>query len=374
MQHLSISITGNTLTVDDYTPIPSGTVGATAKVTFGDDWAQYNKVLVWKSFNDFNPMAIPFYLQEGETVVPWEIVREIGSFKVGVYGMKEGVRRVALWSDELEILRGTTTYPQAPPPPTSAGYSKLLADVSTVLSRTNDLEAAVADTEAAKETAVISAEKAEEYAGAANDYLTGTVEARAAAEASAKTAKDAEKICTDAADAAALSEKNAAVSEENAKASEDAAKLSETNSKDSEEKASQAYEDFLNQLGTDVPTLVGGKIPMSQIPATATQEIYTVTSEDELTSLTAQRGDLAELIEEVGGEQTITKTWQCLGDSTVRDNWVVWGTSYAVSAGNATTAENAENANTINNHRLVEISAEEFETAVKDENTYYLVY
>ena len=182
------------------------------------------------------------------------------------------------------------------------------------------------------------------------------------------------KSAEDSAETTKALENMASILATSAAQSADAAKLSETNSKDSEEKASQAYEDFLNQLGTDVPTLVGGKIPMSQIPATATQEIYTVTSEDELVSLTAQRGDLAELIEEVDGEQTITKTWQCLGDSTVRDNWVVWGTSYAVSAGNATTAENAENANTINNHRLVEISAEEFETAVKDENTYYLVY
>lgn len=140
------------------------------------------------------------------------------------------------------------------------------------------------------------------------------------------------------------------------------------------QKTVQAYSDFLNQLGVDIATLVGGKIPMSQIPATATQEIYTVTSEEELTLLTAQRGDLAELIEEVNGEKTITKTWQCLGDSNVRENWVLWGTSYAVSAGNATTATNAENANTINNHRLIEISAEDFETAVKDQDTYYLVY
>lgn len=140
------------------------------------------------------------------------------------------------------------------------------------------------------------------------------------------------------------------------------------------QKTEQAYSDFLNQLGVDIATLVGGKIPLSQIPATATQEIYTVTSEEELTSLTAQRGDLAELIEQVNGERTITKTWQCLGDSSIRENWVVWGTSYAVSAGNATTAINAENSNTINNHRLIEISAEDFETAVKDENTYYLVY
>lgn len=140
------------------------------------------------------------------------------------------------------------------------------------------------------------------------------------------------------------------------------------------QKTEQAYKDFLAQLGVDIATLVGGKVPMSQIPATATQEIYTITSEAELTSLTAQRGDLAELIEVIEGERTITKTWQCLGDSSNRNNWVVWGTSYAVSAGNATTANNAENANTINNHRLIEISAEDFETAVKDENTYYLVY
>lgn len=140
------------------------------------------------------------------------------------------------------------------------------------------------------------------------------------------------------------------------------------------QKTEQAYKDFLAQLGVDIATLVGGKVPMSQIPATATQEIYTIASEAELTSLTAQRGDLAELIEQVNGERTITKTWQCLGDSSKRENWVVWGTSYAVSAGNATTATNAENANTINNHRIIEISAEDFETAVKDENTYYLVY
>ncbi len=141
------------------------------------------------------------------------------------------------------------------------------------------------------------------------------------------------------------------------------------------EQTQQAYSDFLKQLGTDVATLVGGKIPMSQIPATATQEIYIVASEDELVSLVAQKGDLAELIKEIDGERTITKTWQLVGsDSTVRENWVVWGTSYAVSAGNAATATSAGNANRINNHRLIEMSAEDFASAVKEADTYYLVY
>lgn len=147
--------------------------------------------------------------------------------------------------------------------------------------------------------------------------------------------------------------------------------LDETNQ--SKEAAQQALQDLLAMLGSDVATLVNGKIPMSQIPATATQEIYTVTSEEELTSLSAQRGDLAELIEEVEGVRTITKTWQCLGDATVLENWVVWGTSYAVQAGNANTATNAVNASMINNHRVVTMSATDFDTAVKDENTVYLV-
>ena len=168
----------------------------------------------------------------------------------------------------------------------------------------------------------------------------------------------------------------AATSETNAKTSEDNAKVSETNSKTSETITAQAMTDYLAMLGVDVATLVGGKIPMSQIPATATQEIYTVTSESELTSLAAQRGDLAELIETVDGEPTITKTWQLLGDGdpTISTNWIIWGTSYAVQAGNATTATNAENANTINNHRLVEIADTDWATAVKDADTYYLVY
>lgn len=139
--------------------------------------------------------------------------------------------------------------------------------------------------------------------------------------------------------------------------------------------AKQALSDLLKIVGTDIAILVGGKIPMSQIPATATQEIYEVSSADELTALVAQRGDLAELVEAVNGERTITKTWQLLHDDAAnRDNWVIWGTSYAVQAGYAFTATDAQNAVTINGHRLVQMDSTSFETAVKDPNTYYLIY
>lgn len=142
-----------------------------------------------------------------------------------------------------------------------------------------------------------------------------------------------------------------------------------------EDGASQALSDLLNMINSgDIVLAVDGKLPLSSIPATATQEIYVVESESALTSLVAQRGDLAELVETVNGERTITKTWQCLGNPSSRDNWVVWGTSYAVSAGNAEQSKSAENSARINGHRLVEMSEEDFENAVKDDDTYYLVY
>ena len=212
-----------------------------------------------------------------------------------------------------------------------------------------------------------------------------------AAEQIAATAKRAEDKADEAvkiagqtgeqAIAAAASAKKAAESETAAGQHAEAAKGSETAAADSQQSASesagkseQALTDLLAMMGSDIATLVGGKIPMSQIPATVTQEIYTVKSESELTGLKAQRGDLAELIEDVLGAPTITKTWQCLGDATQRQNWVVWGTSYAVQAGNASTAGTAENANKINGHRMVEMELAQWEGAVKDPSTYYLVY
>ena len=178
-----------------------------------------------------------------------------------------------------------------------------------------------------------------------------------------------------AAERALSSEEKAAHSENNAKMYCENAEESEENAASSEKWAAQALSDLLAMINSgDIILATGGKLPLSSIPATATQEIYAVSSEDELTGLTAQRGDLAELIEDVNGEQTITKTWQCLGEASVRENWVVWGTSYAVQSGNATTADNATNANMINNHRLVEMTEEEFAVAVKDADTYYLVY
>lgn len=206
---------------------------------------------------------------------------------------------------------------------------------------------------------------------------TGTAagESAAQAAASAEQAEAAAKGSAESAQAAEASAEEAGKSAESAGGSSTSAEEDAAKAEQSRQAAAQALADLLAMLGSDIAPLVNGVIPIQYIPATATTEIYEVTSEAELISLTAQRGDLAELVETVDGERTITKTWQLLGDdASKRSDWVVWGTSYAVSAGNAALAANAENAAKINNHRMVEMTAEAFASAVKDPDTYYLVY
>lgn len=141
----------------------------------------------------------------------------------------------------------------------------------------------------------------------------------------------------------------------------------------------QAYADLLAKLGTDVVPLVGGKIPIQYIPATAIIDYFPITDESQLTSLTAQKGDFAFLTENFVTEEgatvpRVSKTIQLLGDDpTVASNWIVWGSTYATTAGNAAIAETAVNSTQINGHRMEFKTEEEFVNLVKDPDTYYCV-
>lgn len=209
----------------------------------------------------------------------------------------------------------------------------------------------------------------EEYLKAVNDLSIKAENAKNTAAESLNSVKESE-----------MSANLASISAEKAKtaaeAAENNAEKSAKNAENSEKTASKALADLLSMISSgDIVLAMDGVLPLSAIPATATQEIYVVSSEDELTELEAQKGDLAELVEEINGESVITKTWQCLGENAEkRENWVIWGTSYAVSAGNALVAENAKNTAMVNGHRIVVFDTlEEYELAVKEKGTLYLV-
>lgn len=136
------------------------------------------------------------------------------------------------------------------------------------------------------------------------------------------------------------------------------------NAEESEKAAAQAFKDLLEMIQSgQIATLINGKIPVENIPSIATTEIYTAATMEEMQTIEAQRGDICIRTDE-------------LKSYIFNDRWtyLVAPTDYAARAGHADTATNATNANTINGHRLIEMTEEQFETAVKDADTYYLVY
>lgn len=142
-----------------------------------------------------------------------------------------------------------------------------------------------------------------------------------------------------------------------------AAKASADDAESSKNSAAQALSDLLSMIGTDIATLINGKIPASQIPSIATTEIYTAKSKDEMDAITAERGDIC-----IRSDENLSYIYS--------GGWVtlVSPTDYVSRAGHAETASSAENAAKINGHRLVKMTESEFSTAVLDDNTFYLVY
>lgn len=142
-----------------------------------------------------------------------------------------------------------------------------------------------------------------------------------------------------------------------------AAKTSADDAESSKNSAAQALSDLLSMIGTDIATLIDGKIPASQIPSIATTEIYTAKSKDEMDAITAERGDIC-----IRSDENLSYIYS--------GGWValISPTDYVSRAGHAETASSAENSAKINGHRLVEMTASEFLTAVLDDNAFYLVY
>ena len=163
---------------------------------------------------------------------------------------------------------------------------------------------------------------------------------------------------------------NALASEQAAKTSEDNAKGSETSAFEAMQTAVQAMQDLLRMMGEDIATLTDGKLTPSQIPDLSINDVFEVADTDEMLTLTAQRGDCALIIPD---DVVIDSYILAADDPTVLANWKKLGVSYVANAGHALTADNAENANKINNKRLVSMTENQYEVAVKDESTFYAV-
>ncbi len=133
--------------------------------------------------------------------------------------------------------------------------------------------------------------------------------------------------------------------------------------------AAQSLADLLAMLGTDIATLTGGKLTPSQIPAIAITDTFVVHSENEMLALQAETGDVCIRADESksyilqGTNPVILSHWKHLQSPT----------NYADTAGHSATAGYAEDSGKINGHRIVYMTQEQYDIAVKEPDTVYFV-
>ena len=134
--------------------------------------------------------------------------------------------------------------------------------------------------------------------------------------------------------------------------------------------ATQAMADLLAMLGSDIATLTNGKLTPSQIPALSINDVFSVIDIDAMVLLTAQRGDVALIIP----DDVVTDSYMLSADDpAVLANWKKLGVSYVANAGHAQTADTATDSTMINGHRVVYMTQAQYDVAVKDPDTVYMV-
>lgn len=132
----------------------------------------------------------------------------------------------------------------------------------------------------------------------------------------------------------------------------------------------QTMQDFLAMLGTDVATLTNGKLTSTQVPNLSITSTFTVVDTTAMLALTAQEGDVALIVP----VDVVTDTYILAGaNPTILSNWKKLGVGYVAESGHAINADEAVNATKINDHRIVVMTQAQYDAAVKDPDTVYLV-
>lgn len=128
MLTLTIDERNITIQAENHDSFVRGTVGAKCKVIFTDFWSAYNKTVVFKRSS--NALGVPYtkFVESlaSEIEIPWEVLVESGTFKIGAYGTTDTEILPTLWSDNITIEYGTDTAGQAPEPPTPSVYQELI--------------------------------------------------------------------------------------------------------------------------------------------------------------------------------------------------------------------------------------------------------
>lgn len=92
-----------------------GTVGAECQIDLDEFWQGYENTVVFKRENDCTVYNVVIDSLSNRVEIPYTILAESGSFKVGLFGVKPDEVLPTLWSDYIKIRYGTDTHGTTPP-------------------------------------------------------------------------------------------------------------------------------------------------------------------------------------------------------------------------------------------------------------------
>lgn len=92
-----------------------GTVGAECQIDLDAFWQGYENTVVFKRENDCTVYNVAIDSLSNRVEIPYTILAESGSFKVGLFGVKPDEVLPTLWSDYIKIQYGTDTHGTTPP-------------------------------------------------------------------------------------------------------------------------------------------------------------------------------------------------------------------------------------------------------------------
>ena len=93
----SITITDESLTVSESVGIYE------CDFTFDASWDEWNKTAVFEGAGE----TIEMIVVDNKAQIPWEVLKEAGWIKIGVYGTKGGEIKPTIWSDQIYVAEGT---------------------------------------------------------------------------------------------------------------------------------------------------------------------------------------------------------------------------------------------------------------------------
>ncbi len=287
---------------------------------FTDEWHGF---IHYAIFSNLNFEVVKKAIIGNLCSIPSEFLQEKGEFQFGVYGVSEE-KSYSSKIYNINVNEGVLISTDIAEFETASEWEDYILRVESHVNQTaSNLEQSIIQTELVNEKAEFVNNKASEVS---------------------------------------ISTENAKVYEQFALNAAGDCQLIKIQTNTDRQKCEQALSDLLSMLGTDVATLVGGKIPVTQIPSIATTEVYFTDNEEDMLMIQPDNGDICIRTDE-HRSYIYQGGWK----------YLMSPTDYSERAGSALTAENALNSNMINNKRIVSMTSDQYANAVKDENTFYFV-